>query len=152
MKEKQKYCTLKRKSRKALLSLLLLFIVEITVWSGTQQNFTVPSTMKAEAWPAHVELTFENYQGFDYEIYRSKEGGKNFIKCGETSTGQYMDFFGKPVSKEETFIYRILPKGMDVKNKNAYKFERKVTVKPCSDEQLLNMVQHYTTRYFYEFA
>lgn len=149
MKGKQKYCS--SKSKKKLLTFVALFVVGVTLWSSPQK-FVLPSTMKAEAWPAHIELTFENYQGFDYEILRSVDGGKKFIKCGETTASQYLDFFGKPVSKKTTFIYRILPKGMDIKDKNAFKFEQKVTVNPSDDEQLLNMTQRYTTKYFYEFA
>jgi hypothetical protein len=117
MKGKQKYCS--SKSKKKLLTFVALFVVGVTLWSSPQK-FVLPSTMKAEAWPAHIELTFENYQGFDYEIFRSVDGGKKFIKCGETTASQYLDFFGKPVSKKTTFIYRILPKGLDIKDKNAF--------------------------------
>ncbi len=115
-------------------------------------NYVVPFNLKAEAYPAHVELNWQNRTGFVYEIYRSVNQDKKFVKTGETSKDYYFDFFGKPVTAETTFIYRILPKGLSVKDKNALKFQLTVNVKPTTDEALLDMTQRYTTRYFYDFA
>ncbi|MFA5046927.1 MAG: glucoamylase family protein [Paludibacter sp.] len=128
-----------------------LFIIFGTI-SAEQTNYIVPKAMKAVAYPAHVELSWENKNGFIYEIYRSTDAGKSFTKAGKTDRDSYMDFFGKPVDKEKTFVYRILPEGLDVQSSAAVKFELKTRVLPSTDEALLDMTQRYTTRYFYDFA
>lgn len=134
--------------------LVLIGFLVITFGSCVAQkvNYIVPEKLLAKSYPAHVELTWNNRAGFIYEIFRSTDGGKNFKKAGETDTNSYMDFFGKPVEKTQTFVYRVLPKGLNVKSEDAQKFEIPVEVKPATDDELLDMVQRYTTRYFYDFA
>jgi len=120
--------------------------------SAEKINYVVPNELKATAYPAHVELSWENRGSFVYELYRSTDGGKKFTKQGETVSNDYMDFLGKTVQKEQTFIYRILPKGLSLKSADAAKFDLKVVVDPATDSAMLDMTQRYTTRYFYDFA
>jgi hypothetical protein len=127
----------------------ILFCVNIY---AQKQNYVVPFELKGQAYPAHTELSWVNRTGFVYEIYRSTDGGQKFRKSGETNSDFYLDFFGKPVENEQTFIYRIMPKGLSVEDIAASKFELKVAVSPPTDEALLDMTQRYTTRYFYDFA
>jgi Uncharacterized protein conserved in bacteria len=115
-------------------------------------NYVVPFELKGQGYPAHTELSWVNRTGFVYEIYRSTDKGVKFTKSGETNSGYYLDFFGKPVENDQTFIYRIVPKGLSVESDDAAKFELKVAVRPATDEALLDMTQRYTTRYFYDFA
>ncbi|MDO9634263.1 MAG: glucoamylase family protein [Paludibacter sp.] len=132
--------------------IIIFFIVFFGQAIAQNPTYIVPFGLKAKAYPAHVELSWVNRTGFQYEIYRSINQGKVFEFCGETSSAYYMDFFGKPVAKEQTFIYRIIPKGLSVKSDDAKKFEVKLAVYPATDEALLDMTQRYTTRYFYDFA
>jgi len=120
--------------------------------SAEKINYVVPNGLKAKAYPAHVELSWENRGSFVYELYRSTDGGKKFTKLGETVSNDYMDFLGTTVQKEQTFIYRILPKGLSLKSADAAKFDLKVVVYPATDSAMLDMTQRYTTRYFYDFA
>src|ERR1035437_4127219 len=115
-------------------------------------NSVVPANLKGVGYPAHTELTWENHAGFTYEVYRSADGNNNFSKIAETNKDSYLDFFGKPMQKEQTFIYRIMPKGLSMESKQAAKFEIRVQVPIPSDEALLDMTQRYATRYFYNFA
>jgi len=115
-------------------------------------NYVVPANLKGTGYAAHTELTWENRVGFVYEIYRSDDENSNFSKIGESNKDSYLDFFRKPILKEQTYSYRIMPKGMDVENKDAVKFEIKVPVVPTNDSLLLDMTQRYTTRYFYDYA
>ena len=103
-------------------------------------------------YSAHTELIWENKAGFIYEIYRSEDSNNNFSKITESSKESYLDFFGKSFPKEQTFCYRIIPKGLSVNSKDAIKFEIKVSIPVASDDSLLDMTQRYTTRYFYDFA
>jgi len=109
-------------------------------------NYIVPNKLKGVGYSAHTELTWENRVGFVYTIYRSDDGNSNFSKIAETSANRYMDFFGKQIQKDQTFYYRIMPKGLSVDSKNAARFEVIVPVKPASDSDLLDMAQRYTTR------
>ena len=130
---------------------LFVFIIFGSCIAEKQSNYIVPAELKAQAYPAHTELNWQNRTGFKYEIYRSIDG-KQFEKSGETTSGYFLDFFGKPVEKETVYFYRVIPKGLDVKSNDARKFETTVSVKPATDEALLDMTQRYTTRYFYDFA
>ncbi|MDD4991620.1 MAG: glucoamylase family protein [Paludibacter sp.] len=134
--------------------LIILSLVILIIGScfAQKSNYVVPFELKGQAYPAHTELSWVNRAGFDYEIYRSVDGGTKFIKSGETSADIYLDFFGKPVEQAQTFVYRVIPKGLSVESADAAKFEIKVTVLPATDDALLDMTQRYTTRYFYDYA
>jgi len=133
--------------------LFSLFILTFSNCFAVEKvNYVVPNNLKGVGYSAHTELTWENRVGFVYNIYRSDDGNSNFSKIAETGSNRYMDFFGKQIQKEQTFYYRIMPKGLSVDSKNAAKFEIIVPVKPASDSDLLDMTQRYTTRYFYDFA
>ena len=127
----------------------LLFFVSCM---AQQKNYVVPFGLKGQAYPAHVELNWQNQPGFLYEIYRSSDNGASFIKVGESRSNAFMDFFCKPVAKVQSYIYRIIPKGFNIKNSNVLKFEVKTEILPTTDDALLDMTQRYTTRYFYDFA
>ena len=131
---------------------LLILVMFCSNINATTPNYVVPFELKGIAYPAHTELTWRNNTGFVYEIYRSTDNGKKFTKLAEVNSNLYLDFFGKPVTNEQTFIYRILPKGFPLISKDVSKFEIKVCVRPSTDEDLLDMTQRYTTRYFYDFA
>ena len=132
---------------------LVLVLLLVCVSSMAKKlNFVVPNKIQASGYSAHADLTWENRMGFVYEIYRSENGGKDFVKAGESNTNHYLDFFGKPIQKEQIFVYRIIPKGLSTTGKDASKYEVSVKVRPASDEDLLDMTQRYTTRYFYDFA
>lgn len=131
---------------KYILILLSFFSV-----AASASPFFTPWGMKADAWPAHVEVQWNNNRGFTYDIYRSV-GGAAFEHCGTTADDRFFDFFGTPVAAPTLFSYLIVPQGMKADDPNAQRLQLKVTVQPASDEVLLDMVQRYTTRYFFEFA
>lgn len=126
----------------------LIFILGIS--KAENVNYVVPVGLTATAYPAHIELKWENTKGFTYEIYRSTNQGKDFVKCAETCADFYLDFFG--TTTDINFVYRILPKGISVKSADAVKFDLKINGIAYTNEALLDMTQRYTTRYFYEFA
>lgn len=131
--------------------IFVLLILLLPVLANGSDRIFIPWGMHAEAYPAHVELRWNNNRGFTWEIYRSLSGSA-FVKCGETTSGYFHDFFGQPVVEPTEFTYRIVPKGLSVNNPQTEKTELKVQVNPATDEALLDMVQRATTRYFFEFA
>lgn len=134
---------------------LMLIVLGLTIGLQTfaqKQNYVVPTAIKATAYPAHIELNWQNNAGFVYEIYRSTDGAKQFVKVTETSANYYLDFVGKAVKANQTLVYRIIPKGLSVNNPNAAKFQVSAKLLPVTDEALLDMTQRYTTRYFFDYA
>ena len=132
---------------------ILLVILFLTNFSLVlpQNDYVLPSRIKAENFPGHVEINWKNPQGFTYDIYRSTDNQTNFIKLAEVTQGEYLDFPGK-ANKPQKVFYRIIPKGLSVKSKDAFKFEVSVDRKIATEDDLLDMVQRYTTRYFLDFA
>jgi len=123
----------------------------VNTLTAQKQNYTLPSDVSAVAYPAHVELQWNNTRGFTYEIYQSLNSGKSFSKCGETNEAVYLDFF-KPNVKLKNLTYKIVPKGIAEKNINSEKSKITVQIPEATNESLLDMTQSYTTRYFYDFA
>ncbi len=117
-----------------------------------QGKFIVPNDLKAQNFPGHTEITWKNHQGFTYEVYRMTGNSKAFVKQGETTKGYYLDFYGKNIPQNARIRYRIVPKGMNIASNDAAKFETTVARKAYTDDDLLDMTQRYTTRYFYDFA
>ncbi len=135
--------------RNLVLSLLLIS------WSGSiysqRGEYVVPAKMRGVSYPGHIELNWKNETGFTYEIYRKGENERRWIKRGVTSENYYLDFTGERKTPIK-YSYRILPFGLSIKDKEANKFEITIAATPYSDEELLDMTQFYTTRYFYDFA
>ena len=116
-----------------------------------QGKYTVPQSLSAQGYPAHVELNFENAHGFTYAVFASTDNGKTFTPKGETRDDYFLDFW-KSAAAKQPIVYRILPKGMAVTDKAASRFEVKTALKDRTDAELIDMVQRYTTRYFYDYA
>ncbi|MGL4292043.1 MAG: glucoamylase family protein [Bacteroidales bacterium] len=126
-----------------LVKVLFLFT---TILIAANDTFTKTHFLKGDSYPGHIELQWENHRGFDYDIY--KKTGSKFKKCAETSANYYFDFKATNGADE---VYRIVPRGMSVNQ--ATDFEVKVNgSKAKTDEAYLDMLQKYTTRYFYEYA
>ncbi|MDD3078745.1 MAG: glucoamylase family protein [Paludibacter sp.] len=129
----------------------LVLLLSTFVFAAEPADKVAPKSLIATAYPAHVEITWANTQGFDYEIYRLTEGNRKFEKCTESEKSVYLDFIGDG-NQGRTVTYRVVPKGFELKNKDAKLFEVSVKIPESTDEALLDMTQRYTTRYFYNFA
>ena len=132
---------------------LLFVLISLTVQFQliSQNNFVQPTQLKADNYPGHVELNWNNSPGFTYTILRSFDVPSKFIEIAETNQGQYFDFLGK-TEKTKTVYYRIIPKGLSLKDQKNITSEIVVERKKMRDEDLLDMTQRYTTRYFFDFA
>lgn len=133
---------------------ILFIAVILLVCSNTnaQSNFAIPPDLKAETYPGHTEISWKNHQGFDYAVYRSIRDTKSFVKVGETNQNYFLDFYDKNIPAHAQITYRIIPIGLKVNSKAAPDFEVKINRKSHTDDELLDMTQKYTTRYFYDFA
>lgn len=134
-----------------MIRLLILLLATACMPLLTAQKYIVPESLWATGYDAHVEITYANLPGFTYEIYLSTDHGIHFQKRAENNSGFYLDFLGKSVG-ERNLVYRVVPKGMNVTDKAAAKFECNAMTHTFTDDQLIDMVQRYTTRYFFDLA
>lgn len=142
MKKTQRYIIL-------LFSFLYPFLLG---FSATNEKSVVPKNIRVFSYPKHTELTWNNQQGFTYEIFRKIDKENSFTKCGETDDVYFLDFLDSVLKEGTQITYRIIPKGMSQTSINVEKFEIKTFAAVLSDESLLDMTQRYTTRYFFDFA
>lgn len=130
---------------------LLCVLFSISAGLAAQQkNYAVPYRLSAVGYDAHVELNWNNQPGFEYEIYSSLNG-KTFTRRGETTAGYFIDFTND-LGSNLKLTYRIVPKGIKPNSPQAADFQTTATTRTFSNEELADMVQRYTTRYFHEFA
>lgn len=118
--------------------LLLVTILLLTVLASCKaKSLELTSTVG----PAHVELSWENPNKLMTTVLRSTNGTE-FIKIAETDQNSFIDFPGVPPSTEVSYRVQNLRAVGNVQLKLA----------ADNTENLLDMVQRYTTRYFSEFG
>jgi len=113
-------------------TLILFFLLTVSAAGKTPLL-----ELKGEAWPAHVELTWQNPEKKVLDVYRSTDG-RNFAKIASTNQSSLMDFPG--VKPGSDVSYRIRSNTL------------KITLAADKTDILLDMVQRYTTRYFSDFG
>ncbi len=109
--------------------------------------------LQTEAYPSHVEFSWESSQGAVYDFYLAE--GKKLKYISSQSSSPYLDWSPVPSDRALTYKYYVLPQGLNPKALDAGTLEGfavEVEVPAKSDELLLDMTQKYTTRYFSTFA
>ncbi|MGL4293251.1 MAG: glucoamylase family protein [Bacteroidales bacterium] len=137
------------KIRILFLSLFLILVMVSGLFA--QGAYIVPTSLSATGYAAHVELSWINHSGFEYNIYASPGNSNHFTFRGKTSGNTYFDFVPQPIIPQ-SWTYRVIPVGMAIDSPDAKKFEVSTSINSFSDDELLNMIQNYTTRYFFENA
>lgn len=111
-------------------------------------NYAAPQNLSAVAYPGHVELKWDNIAGFTFDIYM--QNGNKFIKQGSTDKDYFFDFYDKNKPSGRV-MYLVVPNG--VNPKEAKNCNISATVQSnYTDDDLLDMTERYTARYFMEFA
>ncbi len=117
------------------------------------QTPAVPSGLFATGYEQHVELTWQanaepNVTG--YKIYRSTDGGGSFVflkQVGEEPiTTDWTGDEGQNLNRH----YKIA--ALAGASESGFSNERSTDTHPLSDEELLDMTQHSTFRYFWDYA
>ncbi len=107
----------------------------------------------AAGFDSHVELNWEKPQGTNpsnYKIWRSTDG-QNFTEIKTLNANTYIDFTGFAGDTPDTYYYYLTAlNGINAVVATSETVQ--VTVAEMTDEQLLEMVQEYTFRYFWDFA
>jgi hypothetical protein len=125
-----------------------LYLDEITAYKSIDLVPPV-SNLSATGYDSHAELTWTRpLDNLSYRIQASYDGGKSFILRDETDSGFYLDFVPAE-GRNSGVIYRVT--SVAGGKESAYK-EATASIRDFSDDELLDMVQRYTFRYFWEGA
>ena len=109
----------------------------------------VVSVFTAVGYDSHAELNWEHpAAGLSYRIFASFDTGQSFQQRIETTADFYMDFVSDN-ERNRNVIYRIVSVQLGVESEPT---EKTVEIRDFSDDELMDMVQQYTFRYFWEGA
>lgn len=126
----------------------ILFIDEIVAFRKLAE-IPVVNSFSVQGFDSHAELNWvKPMPDLNYRIYASFNNGQSFQLRGETSENHYFDFV-PPEAKNKTAIFRVVSVFQGSESAPA---ESSATLKDFTDEELLEMVQQYTFRYFWEGA
>lgn len=105
--------------------------------------------LTAEGYDSHAELTWNiPAENLLYRIYASYDDGNTFIVRAETTESYYLDFVPDSAGNKNV-NYRITTA---FQNEESEPVEATAELKDYADDELLDMVQRYTFRYFWEGA
>jgi len=125
-----------------------ILVDEITVFKSL---LVVPpvTALAGTGYDSHAELTWTPPMAdLSYRIYASFDGGTNYELRGETTDSIYLDFV--PVSgRNKTVEYRVVTLAQ---NRESDPAATSATLRDYTDEELIDMVQRYAFRYFWEGA
>lgn len=125
-----------------------VLVDEITVFKSLAIIPPVTS-LAGTGYDSHAELTWNTpLRNILYRIYGSFDGGTTYEMRGETADSVYLDFV--PVNgKNSTVHYRVVTVAQ---NRESNAAETSATLHDFTDDELLDMVQRYCFRYFWEGA
>ncbi|MGC9355170.1 MAG: glucoamylase family protein, partial [Mariniphaga sp.] len=126
----------------------LIFIDEISAFKSLSEIPAVENFV-ATGYDSHAELNWDfPLEDLAYWIYASFDGGQNFELRAQTSENYYLDFVPEQARNSEVF-YRVVSTFQGNESEPA---EASAQIRDFSDDELLDMVQRYTFRYFWEGA
>ncbi len=139
----------------AVYHILLVDDVKVYTGTGTSAPISQPTGLSAKGYDSHVELRWNKNPEAEcsgYEIYQSKDNGTSFQHRAtvEQSETFYCDFTGAQGSNLN-LIYRLTALNQ-ANEPSAFSLPVNAQTQIFSDEQLLNMVQEATFRFFWDYA
>lgn len=134
---------------------LLVDDMRVYIGSGISPPASVPTGVTATGYDSHIEVLWHANPETDlngYQVQRSLGIDKPFSTIGlvQPSDTGYIDWV-KDINPSGMLQYRVA--SINATNQlSAYSEIASATTRTFTDEELLNMVQQYTFRYFYDFA
>ena len=126
----------------------LILIDEISAYRSLTEIPAVKNLL-ATGFDSHAELNWDfPTEDLTYRVYASLDGGLNFELRAETSENYYLDFVPEQARNSEVF-YRVVSVLQGNESEPA---EESAQIRDFSDNELMDMVQRYTFRYFWEGA
>jgi hypothetical protein len=111
-----------------------------------------PQNFVATGYDSHVEVAWSPVVGAagGYQIHRSTDGGTTFSLLKTVSDTTAIDFV-RPLGLNLSLQYKVRAVGT-ASSFSDFTTTKIATVKPATDDELMEMVQRYTFRYFRELA
>lgn len=136
----------------ALRIIFLLLVASCSTNESNGDSITVPFP-KFELYQedVNIKLVWSNPQEFSYTIYSSIDEHPFVMKGVSIRKGEFVDHI-VDVDKNSTVRYRLVPNNASVDAPEALANEQKITNILMDDEELLDLVQRTTLKYFYDFA
>lgn len=125
-----------------------IFIDEITAFKHL--DFVPPVTsLSATGYDSHAELSWTRpLEDLTYRIYASFDGGSNYELRGETGDSIYLDFVPSE-KRNSTVLYRVKTLA---RSRESEAVSASASIADYTDDQLLDLVERYAFRYFWEGA
>ncbi|WP_372949179.1 glucoamylase family protein [Mariniphaga sp.] len=126
----------------------LILIDEISAYKKISEIPAVENLV-ATGYDSHAELNWDfPMEDLAYRIYASFDGGANYEQRAETTENYYLDFVSEQERNSEV-LYRVVSTFQENESEPA---ETSVQIRDFSDDELMDMVQRYSFRYFWEGA
>lgn len=124
----------------------LILIDEISAYKSISEIPAVEN-LSATGYDSHAELSWDfPMADLAYRIYASFDGGQNFELRAETTENHYLDFVPEQARNSEV-LYRVVSIFQGNESEPA---ETSAQIRDFSDDELMDMLQRYTFRYFWE--
>ncbi len=134
-------------------NIYLLFLLLFSALSASAQSPAPPAGIVVSGYDSHVELRWENSPSAGvntYQIYRSTDGTNfSLLKALPANQLVWIDWIGDE-GQNQTRYYQL--RAIAGPNTGAFSVVATAQTQTMTDEQLLDMVQRYTFRYFWDFA
>jgi hypothetical protein len=125
-----------------------ILIDEVTVFKSLTVIPPV-SDLAGTGYDSHAELAWNMpMKDLSYRIYGSFDGGATYELRGETTDSVYLDFVADN-ARNTTVLYQVVAVAQ---NRESEPEQASATLRDYSDDELLDMVQRYCFRYFWEGA
>jgi len=134
---------------------LLIDDMRIFAGSGASLPASKPTGLIAEGYDSHIKLTWnlnpETYIN-GYEVWRSTDAGATFSIVGVTdNVSTAYDDWVRELGAQVSAVYQI--RALNSSNEPSEASDpASAATRVFSDEELIDMVQEYTFRYFYDYA
>lgn len=126
----------------------LVYLDELTAFKSLA---VVPAVtgLTAAGFDSHAELNWQlPAGGLKYRVYASFDGGQTFSLRGQTTSNFYLDFVPQS-ARNSTVVYRVVAV---LANRESAPSDQSATIRDYTDDELLDLIQRYTFRYFWEGA
>ncbi len=134
----------------------VLYIDDMRVIKGNTSATPAsqPSGVFAKGYDSHIEVRWNSNPETDlngYRIERSSNGGTDYFVKGIVSASEtaYIDWIGS--SGSQTYTYRVRAINAANEPSDPSESSEAATIE-FTDDELLDMVQEYTFRYFWDFG
>jgi hypothetical protein len=126
----------------------LLYIDQLVTYKSIGQIPAI-TDFTANAYDSHAELNWTfPMEDLSYRIFASFDDGQTYEVRGETNANYYLDFVPSS-EKNSTVLYHLIAFVIDNESQAV---DASATLNDFTDDELLDMYQRYSFRYFWEGA